>query len=110
MIEHMLFDRTICPTARIIFVQRDRSEEWVEVGADVSVMRDALSNRIEGIEGECGSDVEGSEAALLTPPSGEESELLLRVSAKEPASGLGCQVGVSAGIDELVVYVREIQS
>jgi ferredoxin, 2Fe-2S len=92
------------------FVQRDGSEEWVEVGADVSVMLDAVSNGIEGIEGECGGYVEGSQAALLTPPSGDESELLLRVSAREPTSGLGCQLRVPAGIDEYVVYVPEIQS
>jgi ferredoxin, 2Fe-2S len=85
--------------ARMRFVQRDGSEEWVEVG-----------NGIEGIEGECGGYVEGSRAVLLTRPSGDESELLLRVSAREPTSGLGCRLRVPAGIDELVVYVPEIQS
>jgi ferredoxin, 2Fe-2S len=89
------------------FVQRDGSQEWVEVGQDVSVMLDAVNN---GIEGECGGYVEGSQAPLLTLPSGEESELLLRVSARGPTSGLGCQLRVPAGIDELVVYVPEIQS
>jgi ferredoxin, 2Fe-2S len=92
------------------FVQRDGSEEWVEAGADVSGMLDALSNGIEGVEGECGGNVEGSLAALLTPPSGDESELLLRVSAREPTSGLGCRPRVPAGIDELVVFLPEIQS
>jgi ferredoxin, 2Fe-2S len=94
--------------ARIRFVQRDGSEEWVEVGADVTEMRDAVSNGIGGIKGECGGYVEGSQAALLTPR--DESELLVRMSAQEPTSGLGCQLRVPASIDELVVYLAEIQS
>lgn len=96
--------------ARIRFVQRDGSQESGEVGADVRVMLDVVSNGIGGIEGECGGYVEGSQAALLTPPSGDESELLVRESAREPMSGLGCQLRVPAGIDELVVHVLEIQS
>jgi ferredoxin len=108
----MFFDRTIwLPMARIRFVQRDGSAEWGEVGADVSVMLDVVSNGVGGIEGACGGGyVERSQAALLTPPSGDESELLLRVSAREPTSGLGCQLRVPAGIDEWVVHVMEIQS
>jgi ferredoxin, 2Fe-2S len=94
--------------ARIRLVQRDGSAERDEVGADVRVMLDVVSSGIGGIEGECGGYVEGSQA--VTPPSGDESELLLRVSAREPTSGLGCQLRVPAGIDELVVPVLEIQS
>jgi 2Fe-2S ferredoxin len=106
--------------ARVKFVQRSGSEQEVEIGENVSVMLAAVRNGIRGIDGECGGCldcatchvyVEETQAGLLPAPSAEEIELLSNVSAPRKASSrLSCQLKLPPSIDQLVVFIPEIQS
>ena len=106
--------------ARVKFVQRNGSEQNVEIGEDVSVMLAAVRSGIRGIDGECGGCldcatchvyVEETQAGLLPPPSAEEIELLSNVSAPRKASSrLSCQLKLPPSIDQLVVFIPEAQS
>lgn len=105
---------------RVRFVQRDGTEKCIEVDRDVSVMLAAVRNGVSGIDGECGGCldcatchvyVDEAQMSFVPPPSDEELELLSAVSGeRRPNSRLSCQLKVAAPIDELVIYVPEMQS
>jgi 2Fe-2S ferredoxin len=106
--------------ARVKFVQGSGSEQNVEIGENVSVMLAAVRSGIRGIDGECGGCldcatchvyVDETQAGLLPPPSDEEVELLSNVSAPRKAnSRLSCQLKLPPSIDQLVVFIPEVQS
>jgi ferredoxin, 2Fe-2S len=106
--------------AQVKFVQQNGSEQNVEIGENVSVMLAAVRSGIRGIEGECGGSldcatchvyVDETQATLLFPPNNEEIELLSNVSAPRKASSrLSCQLKVPPSIDQLIVFVPEVQS
>ena len=106
--------------AHVKFVQKNGSEQIVEIDENVSVMLAAVRNGIRGIDGECGGCldcatchvyVEETQAGLLPLPSDEEVELLSNVSAQRKASSrLSCQLKLPSSIDQLVVFIPEVQS
>jgi ferredoxin, 2Fe-2S len=106
--------------AQVKFVQNDGSEQIVEIDENVSVMLTAVRNGIRGIDGECGGCldcatchvyVEETLAGLLPRPCDEEVELLSNVSARRMASSrLSCQLKLPSSIDQLVVFIPEVQS
>ena len=106
--------------AHVKFVQKNGSEQIVEIDENVSVMLAAVRNGIRGIDGECGGCldcatchvyVEETQGGLLPLPSDEEVELLSNVSAQRKASSrLSCQLKLPSSIDQLVVFIPEVQS
>ena len=106
--------------AHVKFVQKNGSEQIVEIDENVSVMLAAVRNGIRGIDGECGGCldcatchvyVEEAQAGLLPLPSDEEVELLSNVSAQRKASSrLSCQLKLPSSIDQLVVFIPQVQS
>jgi ferredoxin, 2Fe-2S len=109
--------RAIVP---VKFVQRNGSERNVEISESVSVMLAAVRSGIRAIDGERGGSldcatcrvyVEETQAELLPLPSDEEIELLLNVLAPRKAnSRLSCQLKLPPSIDQLVVFIPEVQS
>jgi 2Fe-2S ferredoxin len=106
--------------AHVKFVQKNGSEQIVEIDENVSVMLAAVRNGIRGIDGECGGCldcatchvyVEETRAGLQPLPSDEEVELLSNVSAQRKASSrLSCQLKLPSSIDQLVVFIPQVQS
>jgi 2Fe-2S ferredoxin len=103
--------------ARIKFVQRNGTENVIEIGSGVSVMLAAVRNGIAGIEGECGGCldcatchvyVDEKQLSHLPAPLEDELELLGAVTAvRKPNSRLSCQLKAPFSVEPLTVYVPE---
>ena len=105
--------------ARIRFVERNGTENVIEVGSGVSVMLAAVRNGIAGIEGECGGCLDSATCHVyvdqehlshLPAPMEDELELLGAVTAtRKPNSRLSCQLKAPFPVDPLTVHVPEIE-
>lgn len=106
--------------AHIRFVQRNGTENVIEVGSGVSVMLTAVRNGSAGIEGECGGCldcatchvyVDEEQLSVLPPPKEDELELLGAVTGtRKPNSRLSCQLKTPFSVDPLTVYIPETES
>lgn len=105
--------------AHIKFVERNGTENMIEVGSGVSVMLAAVRNGIAGIEGECGGCldcatchvyVDEGQLSHLPAPMDDELELLGAVTATRKAnSRLSCQLKAPFPVEPLTVYVPETE-
>ncbi|MDX2972248.1 2Fe-2S iron-sulfur cluster-binding protein [Kribbella solani] len=94
--------------------------EVVEVDADVSLMRAAVTNGVAGIVGECGGQamcatchvyVREQYLDALPAIGADEDEMLdCTVAPRDPVrSRLACQLTLGPGLDEIEVDVPEQQ-
>lgn len=103
----------------VTFVQPDESRETVSVPAGTSVMRAAVSHRVEGIVAVCGGGpacgtchvyVDEGHLERLPELDDVEDDVLYAVAApREHTSRLGCQLELTDGLDGLVVHVPKMQ-
>ncbi len=103
-----------------IYIDSDGAEEALDVPEGWTLMQAAISNGIDGIEGECGGScccatchVYVDEAYLdkLDPMSDTENGLLDNtVSERRANSRLACQIKASAELDGIVIRMPEAQS
>ncbi len=106
-------------SVRITFVDYAGGRTEVATTEDVSVMRLAVMNRIAGIVGECGGElqcatchvyVEGRGGDSMPRMSDEEDEMLDAVACeRKTSSRLSCQIRCTSVIDGLVVQMPASQ-
>lgn len=105
---------------KVIYVDHAGNTSEADVPVGENVMRGALYNGIEGIEGECGGGlscatchcyVDDAWAEKVGGPSSEaESELLESAAAEiRTTSRLSCQIDMTDELDGLVVHMPESQ-
>jgi len=104
---------------RVTFLSARGERTEIDAVEGTSVMRTAVNNRVPGIVGECGGDLqcatchvyvdEGNELPL--PPVSEDEDEMLEAAACErrPNSRLSCQLPCVAETDGLVVHTPETQ-
>ena len=105
------------PTTRpvVVFVGADQSEYLVECNVGESLMKAAVNNDIEGIEGECGGNMSCGtchiyvleEPEVGVPPAEQQEADLIDalVDNLRPTSRLGCQVKMTAALHNLRVGI-----
>jgi ferredoxin, 2Fe-2S len=99
----------------VVFVGADQSENLVECNVGESLMKAAVNNAIEGIEGECGGNLSCGtchifvleEPEVGVPPAEQQEADLLDalVDNLRPTSRLGCQVKMTAELNNLRVGI-----
>jgi 2Fe-2S ferredoxin len=105
---------------KVTYVAFNGESHTVDVPVGENVMRGALYNNIEGIDGECGGAcscatchcyIDDAWTAKVGGPSSEAEAELLEAAASEitPASRLSCQVIMTEDLDGLVVRLPEHQ-
>lgn len=104
---------------QITYVQPDGTRRSVPVQPGATVMLTAVANDIAGIVAECGGAamcatchvyLDDASVAAMPPVSEVEDEMLASAaSERRPASRLGCQLVMPAGLEELVVHVPSHQ-
>ena len=104
---------------KIVYIEPLGAERIVEVPDGWTVMQGAVSNGVEGVDGECGGScscgtchVYVDEAGFVRLPPAEESEeaVLGAVAAEvKPTSRLGCQIKVTPDMDGLIVRIPAMQ-
>lgn len=105
---------------KVTYVAFNGESHTVDVPVGENVMRGALYNNIEGIDGECGGAcscatchcyIDDAWSAKVGGPSSEAEAELLEAAASEitPASRLSCQVIMTEDLDGLVVRLPEHQ-
>ena len=104
----------------IHYILKDGSRRSVDAKPGSSVMENAISSNVRGIDAECGGScacatchvyVEDDFIDRLPPPDDIEREMLDAVAAERlPGSRLGCQLTVSSELEGLTVRVPETQS
>lgn len=105
--------------ATIVFISAQGERQEVAVPDGTSVMRAAVNNRIPGVVGECGGELQCATChvyvdqanALPLPPVSEDEDEMLEAAACERtgASRLCCQLISTAETDGLVVHTPETQ-
>jgi 2Fe-2S ferredoxin len=100
---------------RIVFVESDGSEKVAEAEAGESVMKVAVRNNVEGIEGECGGEMSCGTCHVqpradwdLPVSSFEEEEMLEMVNHRNDRSRLGCQIRIHDALDGLTLDVPPV--
>ena len=103
---------------KILFIEHDGSEHFVEVVRGGSVMQAAVSNGVPGIDADCGGSCSCAtchvyvdedwwdKVATLNPT--EEAMLSLSTDRKDN-SRLACQIPVTEALNGLVVTTPEFQ-
>ncbi|WP_317930822.1 2Fe-2S iron-sulfur cluster-binding protein [Halioxenophilus sp. WMMB6] len=100
------------------FVQPDGSDTVIEVPVGTTIMRAALDNGVEGIQGDCGGACSCATChCYIDPeffdklPSAEDTEISMIEFAVEPreTSRLGCQIELTEALDGIVVHLPESQ-
>jgi 2Fe-2S ferredoxin len=105
---------------KVNYVAFSGARHAVDVPEGENVMRGALYNSIEGIEGECGGACSCATCHCYVddawmvrvggPVSEAELELLEGAAAEvRPNSRLSCQITMSADLDGLIVHLPERQ-
>ncbi|MBT0964018.1 2Fe-2S iron-sulfur cluster-binding protein [Denitromonas iodatirespirans] len=104
----------------ITYIEPNGSEQQIDVPEGWSLMQAALSNGVEGIEGECGGScacatchcyVDDTWAERLPAAADNELEMLDNVAAeRRPTSRLSCQIKASADLAGMVVRLPDVQS
>jgi 2Fe-2S ferredoxin len=103
---------------KIIFVDSIGVRREVDAMPGMSIMQAATSNRIPGIDGDCGGNcacgtchvfIEPEWLAKVGGRTEGEDAMLAFSSSVTPASRLACQIEVSPGLDGLTVKTPEHQ-
>ena len=104
----------------VSFVEPGGAEQQIDVPEGWSLMQGAMSNGVEGIEGECGGSCACAtchcyvdDAWLEKLPAAAENELAMLenvVAERRPNSRLACQIKAGAALDGLRVELPEAQS
>lgn len=104
---------------QVVYTEHDGTQEQLDVPEGWSLMQAAISNGVEGIEGECGGScccatchVYVDEAYLdkLEPMSENEEKLLGETaSERKPNSRLACQIKASADLEGIQIQIPEEQ-
>ena len=103
---------------KILFIEHDGSEHFVEVAAGGSVMQAAVSNGVPGIDADCGGSCSCATCHVYvdeywwdkvgsTNPT--EEAMLSLSSERKDNSRLACQIPVTEALDGLVVTTPEFQ-
>ena len=105
---------------KITFVEADGSETEVDARSGISLMENAISNNIDGIEAECGGScmcatchcyIEGEHAATLPAMESDEDEMLGFVaSERRDGSRLSCQIPVTDAMEGMRVLLPAEQN
>lgn len=103
----------------VTYIEPNGTEQNIDVPEGWSLMQGAMSNGVDGIEGECGGScacatchcyVDDFLAGVLPPPSQGELDMLENVVAeRRPNSRLACQIRASAALDGGVITLPECQ-
>jgi ferredoxin, 2Fe-2S len=104
---------------QVTFVMHDGTEHQVDAVAGRSVMESARQAGISGIEGDCGGNlscatchvyVDEAWLSRIGKVEAMEDEMLDLVAAgRQPNSRLSCQVTMSDAVDNIRVYIPDIQ-
>ncbi|MGC2857439.1 2Fe-2S iron-sulfur cluster-binding protein [Novispirillum sp. DQ9] len=105
---------------KIVYKSHDGAVSEIDVPEGWSVMQAAVSNGVDGIEGECGGScccatchcyVEDAFAGVLPAPNDQEEGMLAETVAERRAnSRLSCQIKVTPALEGMVVTLPEAQS
>ncbi len=105
---------------KAVYIDHEGVEEELEMPEGWTLMQAAISNGLDGIEGECGGScccatchVYVDEAYLdkLDPMSENENALLDNtVTERKANSRLACQIKASEALDGIVIQMPEAQS
>ena len=105
---------------KITFVDADGTRHEVEAKAGVSIMENAISNNIDGIEAECGGScmcatchcfIEDEYSANIPAMESDEDEMLgFAAEERRPTSRLSCQVQMTDELDGIVVNLPAEQN
>jgi 2Fe-2S ferredoxin len=105
---------------KVTFVQQDGSETVLDLPAGTTVMRGAVAAGVPGIVAECGGNLMCATCHVYTgdgvddrfPGVADEEDELLDCTAepRRENSRLSCQLGLTDGIDELVIRVPGAQT
>lgn len=105
---------------KITFVDADGTRHEVEAKAGVSIMENAISNNIDGIEAECGGScmcatchcfIEDEYSANIPAMESDEDEMLgFAAEERRPSSRLSCQVQMTDELDGIVVNLPAEQN
>lgn len=104
--------------ARIIYISHEGVEHLVEGTPGVSVMQNATSHGIPGIEAECGGVLSCATCHVyiaspwkerLAPPVQAELDMLEFAEEPEASSRLSCQIPFREELDGLVVRIPASQ-
>lgn len=105
---------------KVIYIEHDGTKEELDVPEGWNLMQAAVSNGIEGIEGECGGScccatchcyVDDAYLDKLDAMTDTEDGLLGEtVSARKANSRLACQIKATAELDGIILHLPEAQS
>lgn len=105
---------------KIIFVDADGTRHEVDAKSGVSIMENAISNNIDGIEAECGGScmcatchcfIEEEFAANIPAMESDEDEMLgFAAEERRATSRLSCQVKMTDELDGIVVNLPAEQN
>lgn len=105
---------------KVVYVDSEGAKEELDVPEGWNLMQAAVTNGIDGIEGECGGScccatchVYIDEAFLDKIPAMSEAEDNLlndTVSERKPNSRLACQITATTDLEGIVVQMPEAQS
>jgi 2Fe-2S ferredoxin len=104
---------------KVVYIEFDGVAREIDVPEGWTVMQGAVSNGVNGIDGECGGAcacgtchvyVDEKTYALLPPPDDNEAAMLDGVAADvRPTSRLGCQITVTPSLQGLTVQIPKTQ-
>jgi 2Fe-2S ferredoxin len=103
---------------KITFVEHDGTTHVVDVEDGISLMEAAVENNVPGIDGDCGGEaacatchiyVDGEWSDQLSNVEEQERAMLEFCESADSRSRLGCQIGVRAELDGLVVQTPVTQ-
>lgn len=105
---------------KVIYIEHDGTQEELDVPEGWSLMQAAVSNGVDGIEGECGGSgccatchcyVDEAYLDKIDAMTDKEDDLLAEtVSERKPNSRLACQIKATADLDGITIHLPEAQS
>ena len=105
---------------KVIYVEHDGTQEEVDVQEGWNLMQAAVSNGVEGIEGECGGScccatchcyVDDTFIDKLDAMADNEDAMLGEtVAERKKNSRLACQLKATAELDGIILHLPETQS
>lgn len=104
----------------VTYIEPNGNEQQIDVPEGWSLMQAAMSNGVDGIEGECGGScacatchcyVDEAWRERLPAAADNELAMLDNVAAeRQPGSRLACQIKASAGLEGLLIRLPATQS
>ena len=103
---------------RITYIEYNGDEHVIDVALGMSVMEGAVSNRVPGIDGDCGGACACATCQVYVDPAwaaktGQrnplEESMLDFAENVQPNSRLSCQIKVTEELNGLVVRMPESQ-